>query len=216
VEELKDLCHLGFNCPLKKPLNLSPLRDLETLKCTWSPKIVGLETCDRLRLLNITRYPHRDLEQLAHFPNLEFVWITSRKLESFAGIESLEKLQQVDLWTCPEVVSITHIASADSLTKLVLGGCKKIGAIPRFKQPLRLVSLELNNCGKLANLRFLEDMPELKGLRILGDTTITDGDLSVIESLPKLTILTIPPKRHYSPHPKSLFSMVRQRRNETT
>jgi hypothetical protein len=58
--------------------------------------------------------------------------------------------------------------------------------------------LRLEDDGELESLEVLGSLKNLQAVSLVGSTTVKDGDLSALESLPRLSMLAFAPRRHYT------------------
>ena len=95
---------------------------------TWTKGLQSLLRVATLEKLNIQNYPHIDLTPCAGLSLLRSLYLTSRKLESLAGIESLKNLEVLDLYNCPKLASLEAAERCPILQQLEIEACARLNA----------------------------------------------------------------------------------------
>ncbi|MEQ5777136.1 hypothetical protein J4E05_16550 [Thalassospira sp. NFXS8] len=148
--------------------------------------------------MNVVNYPGEDLNVLATLAGLKCLQLTSRRLVSLAGIDSLQGLITLDLAYCPKLGSLTGIERCQKLQMVELKNCKKVGDVSCLGELLNLRELFINDCGTIRSLQPLAKCRHLENLIFYGDTNIEDGDLATILEIPKLKKMWFADRSHYS------------------
>ena len=123
---------------------------------------------------------------------LERLDITSRKLSSLQGIESLKKLKYLDFFRCCNLEDISSIVCCDNLIHIEIESCKKIAKFPDFKFP-NLKKLHIENCGKIESCFFLAEQKSLEEFYFINSDFI-NTDISTLNSLSNLKKIVLPQK----------------------
>ena len=124
VSKLHNIEVFGFQA--KKATGLANWRpQLRVLLATWIKQLEPLLSLSTLEYVNISNYPYSDLTPI-NSKKLRRLYLTSRKLESLHGVEDFPELQQVDLYSCPNLKSIEGLESLKSLNTLEVESCRHI------------------------------------------------------------------------------------------
>ncbi len=197
LEKLPRLRLIGLECELRTAVRLDQLAMLETFKSTWSDAVSSVLACSTMLRFNIVDWAFEDLLPLERFSKLRQLRLTSKKLQKLAGISRLKGLEFLDLFACPQLSDLAEIAAVSSLGRIELDGCKRLVDIAPLCELRALTHLTLDNCGAIASLSPLRNCNALESLSFLGTTDIQDGDLSVLEGLPRLKELRFKRRAHY-------------------
>lgn len=192
------LRYVGMQCEFSSNAEFQALKNLEVCKLFWRPKVSGLERCTSLRHLNIVDYPNGDLTFLAPLTILERLQLSSKKLLSLRGLESMSRLKVFDAASCPKLSDISGLTDCTTLESISFDSCKQISAIPRDICLDSLHELSLVDCGKIETLLPLANCKNLRKLRFVGDTSIIDGDLDFLLKHPSIRDVWYANKAHYT------------------
>ncbi len=199
---LTQLRHIGIEANYIKAPDFSTFGDLQSLFINWKEHARSLLRCTSLERLNVTRFPFVDLREISSLRRLRTLQITSRTLRRLDGISELEQITALDLSYCPKLESLDGIEHCGRINRLEFTSCKAFGDLDPLRALKDLRSLLIWNCGTVRSLEPLSECTELESVQLIGDTSIEDGDLSVLSALPKLRTIAFARKRHYSHHPK--------------
>lgn len=192
------LRYVGIQCEFSSIADFQALKYLEVCKLFWRPKISGLERCENLRHLNIVDYPHGDLTGLASLTRLERLQISSKKLLSLRGVESMSRLKVFDAADCPKLGDISWLMDCATLESMSFDSCKQISEIPRGLCLNSLQEVSLVDCGKIETLAPLANCKNLRKLRFVGNTSIIDGNLDFLLEHPSIRDVWYANKSHYT------------------
>jgi hypothetical protein len=192
------LRYVGIQCDISYIADFKTLKNLEICKLTWRPKVIGLETCVKLRHLNISDYPNEDLINLASLIRLERLQISSSKLISLNGIESMSLLKVFDAAICRKLTDISSLAACTALEVMEFHSCKQFSELPKNICTDNLREVTLVDCGKVKSLSPLVNCKNLRKLRFIGDTSILDGNLDFLLKHPSIRDVWYAKKSHYS------------------
>ncbi|MDA0119288.1 hypothetical protein [Vibrio sp. T11.5] len=126
IEFLPQLEVLGLQCKSQQKIDFSRFSDLKVFKATWSQGLSSVLTLNTLKKLNIQNYPNQNLESLSGMGNLEQLYLTSRKLENLDGIQHLSKLELLDLYNCPLLVSLNGTEKCSKLKSIEIEACNRV------------------------------------------------------------------------------------------
>jgi len=200
VPDLTDLFVSGRRgSRLKIQLSDAP-STLRWLSLCWEKsRVEGLGQCRSLEHLEIRYFPRPDLTDITTLTKLQLLAIRmASPLRTLAGISSLRDLRDLEIYRATQLDSLDGIQALDSLESLVVQTCRQVRSITPLASLRRLRTLNLNNCGEIASLAPVEGLNELRMVQFCESTNILDGDLSMLERLPKLSFLSFQNRRHYS------------------
>ncbi|WP_139338998.1 leucine-rich repeat domain-containing protein [Marinobacter lutaoensis] len=131
VQAVGDLPHLevlGLQFRSTRKIDFSGFSRLRVAMVTWTKGLQSLLEVATLEKLNIQNYPHIDLTPCAGLSLLRSLYLTSRKIESLSGIESLKNLEVLDLYNCPKLASVEEANGCPHLQKLEIEACTRLKA----------------------------------------------------------------------------------------
>lgn len=196
--QLAGLRYVGLQCEFTSKADFGTLTGLEILKLFWRPKVTGVEHCTNLRHLNVVNYPHDDLSEWISLVNVQRLQITSNKLLSLRGIEAMSRLKNIDVAKCPKLNDIARLATCNELQSMTFTACRRLSQLPTDLCLDSLQEVSLEDCGTIRTLRPLAQCKNLKILRFVGDTTITDGDFNFLLQHPSLKEIWYANRSHYT------------------
>jgi uncharacterized protein with PQ loop repeat len=128
VESLPQLELIGLQCKSTAQINFEKFQNLKMALVTWSSGLGSLLNVSSLEKLNIQRYPYVDLNPMSALINLKRLYLTSRKLQSLAGISRLASLEALDLYNCPNLESLSGSESCPKLVAVEVENCPRVSA----------------------------------------------------------------------------------------
>lgn len=198
LQYLPELEYIGLQSEFTKAPDFSAFENLTHLFLFWRLKAKTVFDCFGLKLLNVVNYPDADFKNLKNMTGLRRLQITSRKLVSLAGIESLKDLRILDLAECPKVEALVGIKNCQELQVVELENCKKVADVSSLGELTNLRDVALTDCGKIKSLQPLAKCRLLESLTFVGDTNVEDGELAPLLELPELKKMWFADKRHYT------------------
>jgi Leucine-rich repeat (LRR) protein len=208
LQFIPGLEYLGLQCKFTKAPDFSSFDQLKICKLLWRPKAKTVFGCSGLKLLNVVNYPDEDLKNLKNMIGLRRLQITSRKLVSLAGIESLKGLRILDLAECPKVESLVGVGNCQELQVVELENCKKVNDVSSLGELANLRDVVLTDCGKIKSLQPLAKCRFLESLTFAGDTNVEDGELTPLLDIPELKKMWFVDKRHYTHNRDQVAAML--------
>ncbi len=128
VEDLPQLEVLGLQFRSARRIDFSHFDSLRVAMVTWTKGLQSLLGVATIERLNIQNYPYKDLVPCSGLILLRRLYLTSRKLESLAGIETLKELEVLDLYNCPSLVSVAEADGCPNLQQLEIEACARLNA----------------------------------------------------------------------------------------
>lgn len=214
LDQAPSLRTLGLTgCNLRDLDALSGLTTLEAFRIREAPLrwLKGIEGLRSLRRLVLAQVPLETLDGLRHASDLSEVHLAFLRIPSIAELTQLRHLTKLSVWSCRKVKDLERIGELVGLEELDLGSMKPLPPI-EFLAPLKKVkSLRLEGVGKIASLEFLRGFRELEVFNPF-DTTVEDGDMSVLLELPALREVRYAERRHYRPRRDEVEAAVAKRK----
>ena len=125
IQYLENLEVLGLE--VKSVRGLSDWRPpLRIALLTWCKDLSFVFGRDTIEYLNIQNYPYEDLKPLELLQSLRRLALTSRKLKCLDGIGKLEMLEHLDLYNCPNLLSIADARAKSSIKHLEVENCRHV------------------------------------------------------------------------------------------
>lgn len=195
---LKGLKFLSINDTAPSlAIDFSQLTGLEEIYGTLPPKAAAIGSLSNLKKIQIWSYKPKgkDLKEFTELKALEDLELISSNITSLEGIQGLKKLIRLGLFRMRNLADISAIQQlSGNLKDLDIESAKKIADFSLIGKVRSLEDLALNNCGTIPSIRFITQLPLLKGVRFW-DSTVEDGDVSPCL---KLDYAYFTNKKHYS------------------
>jgi hypothetical protein len=198
VFRLKELKTLSLYCKAKVGGDFSDLDQLQSVGLDWRSVYESVFCLNALRSINILSYPDSDLTRWATNGKVERLRFESRKLESLDGIARFPNVRRLQLYKCRGLKSLDEIESAASIQELKLSLCPSIRDWSPISHLSELRVLEIDDCRFIDSVVPFTKCRKLERLQIAGNTTILNGDLSSLASLPSLRTVLLARRKHYS------------------
>jgi hypothetical protein len=145
--------------------------------------------------------------------NLLYLELNSSNIQSFNGIEKMERLKRLELHHCTKVENDSGLSGvAVTLEHLHINQSKKFVPIEELFLLKNLRVLCLNSCGNLENLEFLNHFPKLIDFRFV-DTNVLDGNLSPILEHPTIRSVGYLNKKHFNIKTEKMKSLLEEKNN---
>ena len=125
INHLKQLEVVGLEVKAVNGISFATL-PLRVALVRWCKDISSLLESEHLEHMNIQNYPYPDLRPLRKLSQLRHISITSRKLASLIGLESLPLVRCIDLYNCPSLVSIVEAREKESVKRIEVEACQHI------------------------------------------------------------------------------------------
>ena len=178
-------------------LDMSRLYRLEEAHLAWSQHVKGLEHCEALRRIGLSKYnpKSKNLAELSNLHSLEEITITQSTITSLKGCGDIPLLSKIELNYMSKFETIDEIEKNEhTLKTLRFDSCKKIKNHEYVSGLKALEWLAFDSCSDIPSIGFIRELPKLKRFTFV-DTNIVDGDLSPCVGLEHVGFAN---KRHYS------------------
>ncbi len=196
-EQYHDLEQIAFNCYSDMGPDFQAFPNLEALHLTWRPWCKSLNTLTKLNTLFLLGYKSKE-KNLDDLPlNVESLSISQGNVKSLQALSKMEHLKRLEL-SYLKVGNWAEIECAHKLEELQINSCRTLEEISFVKQIPNLKYVAFIDCGKIETLLPLSELAQIEAVYFFGDTTIVDGDLSFLESMPRLRKVAFGNKKHYN------------------
>lgn len=126
IESLPQLEVIGLQYKSAQKVDFSSFSKLKVAKVTWSKGLSSLLDLSTVEHLNIQNYPQSNLEAISAMSGLKKLYLTSRKLGSLKGIEKLTNLEVLDLYNCPNLLSLSGTERCLHLKAIEIETCNRV------------------------------------------------------------------------------------------
>lgn len=199
INTLSDLELLSLITSSKTILDFKKFQNLKWLIFDWIKGSESLFECDSISFLSLYNSEEKNFKRISKLHKLKTLTLNEGKTESLDGIENLSDLSELRLLNLKQLSSINSISKLSNLKKLeIINGCKKFNNFDSVSKLTKLERLALDNLGEIESIKKLSTLKELKEISFHDSTNIMDGDLSVLEKLPKLHMVKFNNRKHYS------------------
>jgi hypothetical protein len=181
VNYLTQLNYFGFSGNnYRGTLDFGNISNLTFLTHRWDKKVFkNFEACEKLETLEIYRCPYIDSKPISHFKKLKQLTLNFTKIESLAGIETLNDLFNVDIYSAPKlktIDSLEHIAC--HLKKLSFELCPKIENFSVLDSMTELETFYIYRSAPLHSVSFIKNQHNLKYAYIGAD--VLDKNVEIL------------------------------------
>ncbi|MGJ4789894.1 hypothetical protein [Leptospira koniambonensis] len=181
----------------KQKFDFGVFPNLLNLRLSWHKGSILPKNSTTLQQLFLRGYspPEKSLEFLPNYKNLTTLELALGNLLTLKGIEKYSKLKELEVVRMLKLKNISSVQSLPKLESLHFELCKSINDVEAGIIGLsNLETLKYIDNGHISSLKFLRNFKKLKTI-LLGDTVVTDGDLSL---LLKMKVAGFHNKKHYS------------------
>jgi len=203
------------DCGLRDLTPLAGLADLQELEISEAPleSLEGIAGLKSLRRLVLLQLPLERLDSVKKLRGLDEVVLGFlRRLRNIGVLIELPALKTLVITSCTKVSDVEKLGEVTTLESLELDGIKLPSAT--FLAGLtQLRLLKLINAGKIPSLAFLQNLRALEVFMPALNTTIEDGDMSILLELPALRQVLYTERRHYKPRDHEIEAAISARRD---
>ncbi len=112
--------------------DLSNFKRLKDVSAKYKPSARTVFNCHWLKTLNLYSFPHLDLRALSNFSQLEHLTISTRKIESLAGIENLKELKTLDIQYASKLKKLDGIELCPKLETVHAFRCGELQGLEKY------------------------------------------------------------------------------------
>lgn len=182
VNYLSELNYLGFSGNnYKGVLDFGNISKLTDLTFRWDKKAFkNLEACNKLEILKLNRCPYTDLTSISNFNKLKQLTLNFTKIESLAGLETLNDLFNVHIYSAPKLKTINSLAHiAPHLKKLSFELCPNIQNFSVLDSMTELETFYIYRSAPLHSVSFIKNQHNLKYAYI--GTDVLDKNVEILK-----------------------------------
>ena len=184
---------------VSRKVEFTRMPQLEDVFCNWKAGLFkSLCDCEWLTSLALDYFTGLDFHIFRKLKALRQIGFGFVGVESLAGMEHFPELRRLVLGPVNRLETLEHLDNCEELEYVGIDKAKKLRNIDAIGHLRNLQELFFKACPKLESLRSLRSLPNLEYFGLLETTTVADGDLSVLESLPKLRHVSIRDRKHYT------------------
>lgn len=196
--QLSNLRVLEFQHATRK-VDFTRMPRLEHVSCSWKAGLFSsLCDCEWLTKLAVDYFSAPDFRIFGKLKALRQMDFGFARVESLLGMERFPELRRLELGPLSRLETLEHLEQCGKLEYLGIHNAKKLRSIDAVGGLTNLQELFFKACPKLESLRSLEGLPNLEYFGLLETTTLADGDLSVLKTIPKLKHASIRDRKHYT------------------
>lgn len=157
----------------KGELDFGNFPDLRVFRGKWDVKrYARLNRCIECQEININKFPWENFEEIRSLNKLEKIELNYGRLQNLNGIENYKMLKDLNIYSQPELLSLTGLQSlSECLEILAIQKCKNIREYDQIGELKGLKALLLSESSPIGSVGFIHDMRNLErvylGLEIL-------------------------------------------------
>lgn|SRR5579863_41733 len=198
VHALHELRVLEIRTSARTAIDFSCFPDLADAVIDWTKGSDSLFGCVSLRRLYLDRYRGGASAPFAGLVNLKSLSIVSSPLQEVVALGELRNLTFLGLYYLSKLTSLRGIDRLTGLRRLDIQACRRLTSIAEVADLRQLQWLFLTDDGRIASLKPIVGLADLEFVIFCGTTIIDDGDMSPLNTLPRLRSTAFMNRRHYS------------------
>lgn len=199
IEKMTSLKKLSLNCSIKEALDFSKLPELESIFLTWWRLADNILDSKKLRHAYFDKLKLKDPNKLEGLANLESLTISNSQIDNLNFLTKLNGLSSLELINCRKLKDFEAISSLLNLKSLTVRGCGNLTSLDFLRTLDNLEILIISDNKSIESLAPVSKLKKLKAISFAGTgTNVLDGDLSFLQMLPKLAMLSFKERKHYS------------------
>lgn len=198
VFQLENLKTLSLFCKATVTGDFARLKQLQSVSLRWRKAFGSVFNLSNLLSINIIAYPEKDLTQWPTNIQLERLRLESRKLKELCGVDRFPNIRRLHLHRCPNLQHLAALSASSSIQELRVSHCPNVVDWVTVASLRELRVLEIEDCGEIDSIVPFTKCRRLEQLQIAGNTTILNGDLSSLATLPNLKRVLLAHRKHYS------------------
>ena len=199
IGHLINLEELSLTCPNKDKVDFTKLSSLRRCFLEWWNGASSILECQGLESLYLHKLPVNKSAGLKNLGKLRDLTIYSQSMSSLEPLTGLGNLEKLELLAFRKLQSLDGIENLTALRSLTLNGCSLLSDLSPLAALRNLEHLVVSDWKSIDTVAPLRALQNLRALALSGERCkISDGDLSPLEALPKLSMLMFGARRHYS------------------
>lgn len=198
VHHLPELRYLYMGDYSGKPIDFSCFPLLEECYIEFTKNRRSVALCTKLKSLSLQHYAYKDVTVLTPLSELTELWFSQGGLGDISAIGAFPDLKLLTLALLRNLRDISPLSTLKKVEELDLEGSKNFANLDAVSEMRALRTLNMSHCGNIDALKPLERCENLEVLRFGGDTTILDGDMTILLRMPKLRLALFGNRKHYN------------------
>lgn len=199
IESMEALTHLSISAHTRESIELSKLGSLENLFLHWWKGANSVFECTTVKNLYLDEVKLKDLSALGNLSKIHTLTIGNSPVKNLSFLPGLDHLTKLALLNCRKVADFSPISSLRRLDWLEIRGTKELTSLEFVRCLTKLEVLLIESNSEIASLEPLIDCQDLKAFSFRGTKmNVSDGDLGVLTTLPKLSMLGFQDRKRYS------------------
>ena len=198
IESLRDIRTLELSILHYDNIDFSVFEYLENFYCDAEKAIPSIFQCTTLKTLYLDEFKMGDKHNLSQLKILESLSIGNSNITNIDWLQSMPNLKKLVILNNKKIEDYKPISTVKKLTWLELRGVKNLHTID-FLADLTDLEVLLLECGGIDSISPISNHKNLQAISFSGSKfIINDGDLSPIETLNNLSMLSIVNKKTYN------------------
>ncbi len=198
VEKMESLHHLVLGyCP-KEKVDFTKLDNLVEFSAPWWKGAESILQCTGLTGLSLDKLKLKNYESLGTLINLRSFGVVDGGINNLNWLENLQELEWLEICSWRGLSDFSPISQCSQLKRLGIESCSALNDISFLRQLEKIKILDLTGNKGLLSISPVSFLKKLKAFSFSGTTNIEDGDLTVLETLPELSMLMFQARKHYS------------------
>lgn len=198
IEKMLNLREINLTFSSQDRINFSGLKKLEKCYLYWWGGADSIFECVSLRSAYFDGLKLKNYDLVSRLVSLSELTIANSSIDSVNWLVDMGVLEKIELLNCKKISNFSPIGECRKLKSLTIRGNKNIKNVSFLKDLDSLEVLIISDNGSIDSISDISALKNLKAASFAGSTTIVDGDLSVLERLPKLSMLMFAPRKHYT------------------
>ncbi len=187
---------------LKGKIEFSKFSALETLYITKADSEIDILNVNGLKDLLLVSTKNTDCGFISNLKELESLRISSAKLKSLSGIESLCALKTLRITYCPSLLDISGVNKIKNLSHLYVEKCKGLTDFSFLSGNESIRDLFLSDVDSLAFI------PSMKSIENIKFWNLKDGDMNFLFDAPTLKKVDFHPMKKNYTHKKDEINNI--------
>lgn len=184
INSLHGLKHLSLGGKTEQIIDLTNFPNLESVSYYDTKSIKNLESCIKLKAINIHHYKQKDLQQFKSMHQLESIFFYRSLITSFKGVESIESLVSIDLDNASRLETLSGLTTSHSYLKtLRIYNAKRLTDYKALDYLTSLEDLCIQMGQDIPSIKFLENNKNMK--RIVLSMNILDRNYDPLKKIPE-------------------------------
>lgn len=214
ILSMEDLEILALSTPKARRCDVGRLSELIELSVDFSGALTSLSACRKLRRLFLGQYGSASLAELGVLESLISLDVVAPELQDVTHAEWTD-LASLDLRDVRRLTTLNGIQKNSRLQRVCINHAPRLTDISALAGLAHLKTLILIDVGEIDSLSPLAGACNLEEVIVTGSTTIRDGRVSVLASLPHLMKCDFVERRTYDMSLDAILAAVSCRKHSS-